>query len=159
MTQDESSIIIPITAAESPSFVAYTQFPQVEQWLEAQLRKIPLKFPDRWRTPFVRAVPWASLSVLPLQVFATLGLFGITILEALFGSFEVLRLVLGVAALICEMVALPGLFKRNRTGWAFSLYATLLVALDSVLSLSPVGFVLSVFILWLAMAVKSEYRD
>ena len=158
MNTHETSISqLPASAPGQP-FVAYTAVPKVERWLEEQLRKVPITLPDGWPANMVRLAPWAWLAVLPIQAFALLGLLWVTALGAVLGNFGVLSLTLGLAGFACEVVALPGLFKRTRRGWEFTFYSSLLMAFDSLLSLSLLELALSALVLWLAMVVKPEYH-
>lgn len=158
MSSHHTSLTSSAPLGDTETFVAYTHFEPLERWLEHQHRKVPITLPAGWAQNLPRVAPWVWLALLPFKVFTLFALFGVTVLSAVFGSLDVLLLLVGLISFGCEVVALPGLFKRTRRGWAFTLYSSLLWALDSLLSLNLLGIAVSAVVLWIAMAVKPEYR-
>jgi preprotein translocase subunit SecG len=57
-----------------------------------------------------------------------------------------LALIFGIASLVLEIMALPGLFKRNITGWTFIFYAELVALVHSLVSFNFVGLVIGAVI-------------
>jgi hypothetical protein len=159
MFENESPMLTSVQAVSPQSFVAYTPFARAEQWLEQQLHKVPVSLPQGWPESIVKAAPWVWLLMLPVRAFALLLLLGSTALGALFGSFAMLGLLLGIGIFVCDALSLPGLFKRTRQGWAFMVYADVLLALDALVSLSFFTLLISLFVLWLAVQVKPQYRN
>lgn len=159
MIENESPVPSSANAEQSESLPAYTHFPRAERWLEEQLAKVPASLPAGWDENIVRAAPWLALAFAPVQAFSLLALFGVTALSALLGSFDLVGLVLGCATFVCDVLAIPGLFKRTQKGWAFMLYANVLVALDGLLMFNLFTVALSTLVVWLTVQVKPHYRD
>jgi len=142
------------SAARPSAFVPFTAFPSIESSLERHLGpSSKVLLPAQHQAGFVRALPWVALVFLPLHLSGVALLFGITAL----GSGSVLRALLPASVFVLDVLALPGLFKRSRRGWAFFLYALLIGVLNNVLSFSIFGLAVSAALVWLAFQVKYRY--
>lgn len=143
----------------APAFTAYTALPPAEQFLEQHLgESAPVKLPESYREGFAKFLPWLTLIFLPIHIASVLLLFGITALAMLFGSFGWLSAIFSAGVLVCDIIALPGLFKRARSGWAFFVYALAIGLVQNLISFSFFGLVMSVLLFWLAFQIKYLYR-
>ena len=146
-------------AATAPGFVAYTSVPPAEQFLEQHLgESAQFKLPANYQEGFVKFLPWFVLIFLPFHIAGVLLLFGVTALAMLFGSFGWLGAIFSALILACDIIALPGLFQRTRTGWTFFVYAQALGALSNLINFSIFGLLVSVAMFWVAFQVKYKYR-
>jgi hypothetical protein len=145
-------------ANATPGFVAYTAVPSAEQLLEQHLgANAAFKLPPSYQEGFVKFLPWFVLIFLPFHIAGVLLLFGVTALAMLVGSFGWLGAIFSALILACDVIALPGLFKRTRNGWAFFVYAQALGALSNLLNFSLFGLLVSVAMFWIAFQVKYKY--
>jgi hypothetical protein len=145
-------------SATAPGFVAYTSVPPAEQALEQHLgANASFKLPASYQEGFVKFLPWFVLLFLPFHIAGVLLLFGVTVLAMFVGSFGWLGAIFSAAILVCNVIALPGLFKRTRTGWSFFVYAQALGALSNLISFSIFGLIMSVAMFWIAFQVKYKY--
>jgi len=143
------------TASPAPAFIPYTVLPAAEAALEQQLGpKSKLQLPQQYQAGFVRALPWVAVLFLPLQLAGVSLVLG---LSAFGGVGSTTRALLSAAVFVLDLIALPGLFKRSRRGWAFFTYALSLGALNNLLGASWFGLVISVALVWLAFQVKYRY--
>jgi hypothetical protein len=116
-----------------------------------------LLLPRRHQAAFVRYAPFLALLFLPLRVAAVMLLLGVSALAAVLGSPSLSVALLSVVALLLSVLALPGLFRRSRRGWALYTYSLLVGALISLLQLSLFGLLVSAGLVWLAFQVKYHY--
>jgi hypothetical protein len=145
-------------SATAPSFVAYTAVPAAEQLLEQHLgANAAVKLPPNLQEGFVKFFPWITLIFLPFHIAAVLLLFGFTALAMFFGSFGWVSAIFSAAILVCDVIALPGLFKRTQKGWTFFVYAQAIAALSNLVSFSIFGLLVSVALFWVAFQVKYKY--
>lgn len=141
-----------------PQFVPYTRFPAAEQFLETHLGEASkVLLPPDWRKNFVQFFPWIALAFLPFMLFATLGLVAFSGIAALFNPFVLVTTTIAAAAFVFDVIALPGLFKRSKSGWTFFLYSIALGSLGSLLGLDFLGLLFEVLLFWLAFQIKYLY--
>lgn len=139
-------------------FIAYTALPQAEQWVEQHLgANAPFKLPTQHQETFVKLFPWVTLVFMPFHFAAVMLLFGVTALASLVGHFGWTSAILSAATLACDVIALPGLFKRARRGWAFFVYAQVIGIVSDLVSSSLFGLVTSIALLWISFQVKYKY--
>lgn len=140
------------------AFVAYTAAPQVERLMEEYLgEQAKVLMPEKHRETFVKLAPWFALVFLPIHFAAVMLLFGVTALATLVGHVSWGGALLSGAILVCKAIALPGLFKRSRHGWAFLAYAECVALLSEVFRGSLFGAATTVLVLWILFQVKSRY--
>ncbi len=145
-------------ATAAPPFVAYTAVPQVEAPLEQHLgANAPFKLPAQHQETFVKLLPWITVVFMPFHFAAVLLLFGVSALASLVGHFGWTGALLSAATLACDVIALPGLFKRTRQGWAFFVYAQAIGVVGKLFSFSLFGLHTSLVLLWLSFQVKYKY--
>jgi hypothetical protein len=157
MDQSFEQPLEPVTP-EPIGFVPYTAFPSIEQTLEEHLgAKSKFLLPVQHQDGFVRSLPWVAVLFLPLQFAGVALLLGLSALTAFAGSGSHLRALVSTAVFVLDVMALPGLFKRTRRGWAFFAYAVVLSAANSVFGMSILGLIINAAVLWLAFQVKYRY--
>jgi hypothetical protein len=149
----------PDQAADAERFVPYTPFSAAERQLERHLgAQSKLLLPERHRRGWVRSMPWFVLAFVPFQLLGIAVVLGLTALTALIDpAASVLSSALVLAGSVLSVAALPGLFKRTRTGWALYTYSIVLGLLWSVITLSVFGTLISVGLVWLMFQLKYHY--
>ncbi len=140
-------------------FVPYTHFPKAEAEPERHLGQgARLLMRESWREKWVQYTPWLALAFLPVQLYAVLVMLFFSSFAFVLGEPMVLVSTLfSAAAAVCQMVALPGLFRRGRSGWTFLLYSHALVFVDCMLGLDLATALFVVAILWATFQIKYRY--
>ncbi len=141
---------------------------QLEDTLETYLiDKAPFSIPSEWKEMIVKFSPWIALILMIIALPAILGVLGLgTILMPFsfvgglrMGYNYILSLIFSVVTLILEAMAIPGLFKRSEKGWKLVYYATLLGAVENVLTFNIGGLVIgSLLSMYILFQVKSLYK-
>ena len=145
----------------------------LEGFFDTYLRvKAPFQLPVGAKEFIVKYGPWITLVILilvaivivPLTLLA-LGLTAATAPYAVmsgYGGQSLMGFVyigIGIAILVMEAIAIPKLMKRQISGWRLIYYASLLSALNSLLSLSilslVIGLVVSMYIL---LQIREYYK-
>ena len=139
--------------------------------LELKIAELFVKFPqlpEKTRLMIVRFAPWGSLFfalILAAPLLALIGLGGLLLPFSFLtggighGFAATLQLILSVATLALDVVAIPGLFKRSRQGWTFSFYALLLSGVADLLSGQLFGLVMGTGLgLYFLFQVRSYYN-
>lgn len=90
--------------------------------------KAPFQLPTEWKDFIVKISPYIMLILVPLTVLA----IGVSALASIFTAFSTnlkwsLATVVIIAALICSLLSIKGLFDRKREGWVWSYYSFLLI--------------------------------
>lgn len=76
------------------------------------------------------------------------------------GWFGMISLITGTVALVFEIIAIPGLFKRTRASWRLVYYATVISLVGGILSLNLVGALVGAIISWyILFQVKELYKN
>lgn len=140
---------------------------QLETVLEKYLVKSAPALPANIKEAIVKYSPYLIAIMVFLSLPAILTLFGLSsllmpislIAGAGTGFGYTLSMIILAITLVLEVVALPGLFKRQLVGWRYMFYATLLGAVTSLLQLNLVGLILGTLLgLYVLFQVKSYYR-
>ncbi len=139
----------------------------LEQQLETYfIDKAPFQVPQNVKEAIVKYVPWVNLVLMVLLfpvVLAVLGLGTILLPASFLGGIDsgfiytITMIVTGIT-LILRAIALPGLFKRKRSGWVYTYYADMLNALLNIISFSLMGLLFSVVFLFVLFQVRSYYK-
>lgn len=141
---------------------------QIESKLEEVFtgKKIPA-LPDNVKEILVKLNPWFALfmmiTLLPL-LLAALGLSAVLLPISFIGGFQTgiggtLGLIFGIAMIIIELMAIPGLFKRQAKAWKLMFYVTLLSALQNILSFNLGGLIIGGAIsCYFLFQIKSKYN-
>ena len=121
--------------------------------------------PKDWKELIVKIAPWLALIVALLSLPAILAILGI---GALFMPFSYLggmrygvgftfNWVLIVITALVTVLAIPGLFKRSRQGWALLFYASLISIVEGVLAMRLGGVIIGTLINWYILFQVREY--
>lgn len=140
---------------------------QLEDTLELYLVKKAPAMPEAWKKVIVKLAPWITLILLILALPAILAVFGLGAILTPFSFLGGVRygfnymasLVFSVITIILEAMAIPGLFKRSEKGWRLVYYATLVGAVESLLTFNIGGLIIGTGIsLYILFQVKSHYK-
>lgn len=150
-----------------------SQLQGLEGFFDTYLReKAPFQLPYGAREWIVKYGPWISLVFLiigalvliPVLTIA-LGLTAVTLpYQAMAGTVGTTTLgwigiVLSLAVLVMEAIAIPALLKRKMSGWKMLYYAFLLSAVSQIISMSILGFILSLVIgMYILFQIRSFYK-
>ena len=140
--------------------------------LEAQIEKVVLSksipgLPDNVKEIIVKLSPWfvvvSMLLLLPV-ILAALGLSAMVLPFSYLGGARMgfsytLGLVFSFGMIALEIMAIPGLFKRQLKAWRLIFYSVLLSLLQQLFSLDIVGLVIGGAIsFYFLFQVKSKYK-
>lgn len=129
--------------------------------------KAPYQLPDNIKEAIVRYGPWITLVLLIITLPAILFAFG---LGAIFSPFAFLggiqagvnfglTIIFSFIVLVLQGLAIPGLFKRTAFSWKLLYYATLISAVENLISFNLGGLVIgTLFSLYILFQIKSYYR-
>lgn len=141
---------------------------QLEDTLEVYLvDKAPFQLPENIKELIVKFAPWISLIVLVVTLPAILLSFGLGTVFAPFAFLGGIQagvsfgfgMIFGAVILVIQALAIPGLFKRLRSAWNLLFYASLLGAVQNVLSFNLGGLVIGTLLsLYFLFQVKSYYK-
>ena len=68
-------------------------------------------------------------------------------------------IILTIIILVMEIVALPGLFKRQKSAWNILFYVSLVSALSSILSFNLLGLIIGTLLSWYFLfQIRSYYK-
>jgi hypothetical protein len=135
---------------------------------EYMVKKAPFALPMGLKEFIVKISPYLVIIFAVLAVpaiLAALGLSAFLTPFAMMGGYgwgvsAIISLVVSVAALIVEVMAVPGLFKRTRGGWRLVFYATIISLVGSILSFNIIGGIIGAIIGWyILFQVKELYRN
>ncbi len=139
--------------------------------LESQIEKVVLgknipALSDKTKELIVKISPWLTLVSLLLMLPLILAAFGISAMILPFSYLGGLQSGLGYTLgmifffgmLILEIMALPGLFKRESRAWRLIFYSVLLSLVQQLLDFNLGGLVIGGAIsLYILFQVKSKY--
>jgi asparagine N-glycosylation enzyme membrane subunit Stt3 len=140
---------------------------QLDQTLHLYLHKKAPAMPEKWQNVLVAWLPWITLVILILALPAVLALFGLSLfvlpvgmmVGAHVGISYILAVVFLAVTLILEAMAIPGLFKRQKSAWKLLYYSALLSALYNLLSLNLFGLIIGTLIsLYLLFQIEHHYN-
>lgn len=150
-----------------------TTLDSLEKFFDMYLReKFPFQLPIGVKDFIVQYGPWITLvllilgaiAIIPLALLA-LGLTAATLpFAAMAGSAHtsilgIISIIVGLAALVLQGLAIPGLMKRKLSGWKLAYYASLISAVSSLLSLSIFSMILGLFIsMYILFQIRSYYK-
>lgn len=128
--------------------------------------KAPFQLPPAVKEAIVQFGPWITLVLLILAlpvIFAALGLTAVLMpFSAASGAhteINYLSVILSVIVLILEGLALPGLFRRSKSGWNLLFYSSIVSAIDNLITFNIGGLVLGLLIGWyILFQIRSYYK-
>jgi len=140
---------------------------QLEDLLDLYLVKKAPALPKNAKESIVKIAPWVTVIIMILLLPVILGALGLAAVFAPFGFIGgvqmgvlgVVSLVLSIASLVLEAMAIPGLFNKTAQGWRYVYYSTLLTAVDSLIHFNLAGLIIgSLLSLYILFQVKEYYR-
>jgi hypothetical protein len=139
----------------------------LENLLEEYLLKKAPALPEAAKEAIVKFGPWITLILMILAAPALLAAFGLGTFFAPFaymgglnaGFGYMVGLVFAALVIVLELIALPGLFKREAKSWRILYYVALLNALHNAISLDVVGLVVGTLIsMYILFQVRAYYK-
>lgn len=142
---------------------------QLETWFDEMLGKKAPQLPENIRNAFVQYGPYVLVVFMIIGIPAlllALGLGAILSPLAILGGargvssfgFGFVHGLIGLAALVLQAIALPGLFAKTKAGWRWTYYSSLVSVVGSVLSFSLVGLLGNAIGLYVLFQIKSHYK-
>ncbi len=143
---------------------------KVETWLdEYMITKAPFQIPITGKEVLAKIAPYLIIIFSVLALPALLALLGVTAMFApagavtggmSWGFFGIVSVATSVIALVLDVMAIPGLFKRTHASWRLLFYATLVSLVGGILSMNPVGAIIGAIIGWyILFQVKELYKN
>lgn len=130
------------------------------------VRKAPA-LPAKWQEVLVKFLPWITLVIFLMSLPAVLALFGIGALLTPFafmggvgfGMTYTLAMIVLAVDIVIMALALPGLFKRKKSGWKLLYYSALINAVYSILTFSIGGLIIGTLLsLYLLFQIRHHYH-
>jgi hypothetical protein len=133
---------------------------------EVFIKKLPA-IPENIKEMIVKYGPYLALIGIIFSVPALLALFGIGAVVApwaivggsVYGIKTVLAIVFGLLIIVLEIMALPGLFKRQMKAWKIMFYISLISVVSNLISLNLFNLVIGAAVSWyLLFQIRSYYK-
>lgn len=129
-------------------------------------KKLPA-FPDAAKEIIVKFGPYITVVMLILAIPAILALLGLGIAAsplAMMGGFRgglgyIVSLIFGLVMIVMEIMAVPGLFKRQMKAWKLLFYISLINAVSALLSFNLGSLIIGTGISWYVLfQIRSYYK-
>lgn len=140
----------------------------IENFFEKYLLKeAPFHLPENAKEWIVKYGPWITLVLLVLSLPVVLAAFGLASLTLPFAAvfnpfssvFGIIHWLIILGVFILEIIALPGLFKRELRSWYLIYYASLLQAVGSLISRDFFGLIIGTLIsMFILFQIKAKYH-
>ncbi len=139
--------------------------------LEVEIEKVALNksipgLPDNAKELLVKLAPWfaviSMVMLLPI-ILAAFGLSAIALPFSYLGGLHMgfsytIGLIFSFGMIVLELMAIPGLFKRQEKAWRLMFYSTLLSLVQQLIQFNLGGLVIGGAIsFYLLFQVKSKY--
>ncbi len=141
---------------------------QIEDEIGKVYSKISVHLPAGLKEFIVHYGPWITLILMVIAIPAILLALGISAVAipaismyagAQTGGMYFVGGLITLFALVLEAMALPGLFKRQLSGWRLLLYSILVSAVGNLLSMNLGGLIIGTALsLYVLYEVKSYYK-
>lgn len=140
---------------------------KLQEWMVA---KAPFQIPMNGKEVIVKVAPYLVILFSLLALPAVLALFGLSAALAPFavlsggvvawGYFGIVSALTAAGSLVCNVAAIPGLFKRTMASWRFLYYGSLISFVGGILMFNVVGAVVGGLIGWyLLFQVRELYKN
>ncbi|MCR4326395.1 MAG: chromate transporter [Candidatus Roizmanbacteria bacterium] len=140
---------------------------KLDDTLQEYLVKKAPALPDSVKEVIVSVGPWVMLVLVVMSLPLLLFVFGLGAVVAPFAflggihagtSFGV-TMIVSLAALVLEIIALPGLFKRSMGSWRLLYYSTLITAVGNLISFNLGGLIIGTLLsLYILFQIKKLYK-
>lgn len=140
---------------------------QIEEKLDEYLRRKAPALPESVKDVVVKVLPILIVIGVVLWLPSALSLVGISTVFAPFAPYALgglnfaflISSVLTIIIVIFQILALPGLFNKQRKGWNMLLYANLTSVVSSIFNPNLLLSIIVNFIaLYILFQVKERYR-
>lgn len=143
---------------------------QLEAMLdEYMIKKAPFTLPAGLKEFIVKVSPYLVIifAILALPfILAAIGISTALAPFAMMGSYgwgfgAVISLAVAVIVLVMEVMAVPGLFKRTKSGWRMLFYASIVSLVGSILSISGIisGVIGAIIGWYILFQIKDMYKN
>ena len=124
------------------------------------VKKAPFSLPDNVKEIIVNLAPWATIILMLIAIPGVLFVLGLGAVVAPFtammgpgyalsyGLNYTVAMIITAVAIVLELVAIPGLFKRSRKAWNLLFYASLVSLVSGILSGGLIGTIIGAVIGW-----------
>ena len=159
-TKTTKTTVKPVTKVVTPTVS------QASDFLEDLFLKKAPAIPENIKEVIVKYGPYLSLVILIISLPALLFAFSVNAfmmpLSYLGGSSSGMHFSFSslfmIVTLVLEALAIPGLFKRTRSGWNFVYYATILNAVYSLVNFNLFNLLVSTGLsLWVLYQIRGYY--
>ena len=143
---------------------------QLEDILDLYMvEKAPFSIPENIKKLIVDLGPYFVILGIILGLPTVLAVFGLGALFSPFTTFlgpsymityginYVISMIIYGAALVFQALAIPGLFQRQRKGWLYLFYASLVSLVSGVLGGNLIGTLVGSIIGWYVLFQVREY--
>lgn len=157
------------TMSQSPDYKVHLN--KLESLLDEYFGQKAPAMPDNIKETLVSFAPYLAIIGVVLGLPAILAVLGLGALFAPFSLFlgplgamrysmmYVIGAVVMAAALVFEVLAIPGLFKRTLGAWRFMYYSTLISLVGSLLQGSVSGFIVGGLVgFYILFQLKGKYK-
>lgn len=154
--------------ANTPGNTNYKSYlSQLENLLDDYLVKKAPSLPKGLTDFIVAVLPYLTIIFLILALPLILALIGVSALVMPFslvgglgtGFSYIASIIVTILTVILEIMALPGLFSRQKRSWTLLYYVALIGGINSILSLNLWGLVIGTGIsLYILFQIKSHYK-
>ena|SRR3990167_1203147 len=140
---------------------------KLEDTLELYLVKKAPALPAGAKEIIVKIAPWITLVVLILTLPLILAVLGLGALLAPLsflggvttGTGYIVTLIFSGAQLVLEGLAIPGLFKRSKGAWNLVFYASLIGAVQNIVTFNVGGLLIgSLLSLYILFQIREYYK-
>ncbi|MFW5703921.1 MAG: hypothetical protein ACOCXQ_03720 [Patescibacteria group bacterium] len=129
------------------------------------LHKAP-EMPEGLKNAIVVFMPWVMIVIVVLSLPTIIALFGgaaflpfTYVGQVSYGFMSILSHLFGIAAVVFEVMAIPGLLNKTVKGWKLLFYSALLGLISSLLMGNIFGFIISFVIsMYIIFQIKEKYR-
>lgn len=147
-------------------------FGQLESNLDLYLGQKAPQLPKEWKEFIVKVAPYLAIFGVVFGIPAVLALFGFSAFVLPIGTLGgmmsgrpflgvgyIVNVLFLVGVIILEALAISPLFKRSKTGWNYMFYATLLGAIQNLVSFNVGGLIIGTLLsLYILFQVKELYK-
>ena len=130
-------------------------------------KKAPFHLPPHVKEIIVKISPYISLVLALIALPIVLAAFGLglamtpvfILASASLGLMYYIQVALTGVSLVMDIIAFPGLQKRQISGWKLMYYAALLQAVGNLLSMNLVGFVIGLVVtMYFLFEIREYYK-
>jgi hypothetical protein len=131
-------------------------------WLNVWFGQKAPALPVKAKEVIVKIAPWLSLVMVVLAAPAVLALVGFGGYVGRYATYGVYDgswyWIFAAATIVLNILALPGLFKRAKSGWMFSFYSVLVSGVSSLVMMNIPSLIIGLAIgFYILFQIKPYY--